>query len=62
MKDLVAVGVADAAEQHRRGKAPLERVILRTNALAELVERGVEHLEPAATMLGKSRGAADEVD
>jgi len=48
MKDLIRVGVADATEQRRIGKRPLERVILAREPLGKFSERRFKRLETAA--------------
>src|SRR5205085_859590 len=51
MKNLIRVGVTDAAEQARVGKRSLEGVILLNQALGELGSRSVHDFETAALEL-----------
>ncbi len=57
-EELVGVGVADAAEQPWIGQAPLQRVVLSPQRRGELLQRGVQRLQPARLMRQQAIAAA----
>src|SRR5437763_2030602 len=61
MQYLVAVGVADAAEESRIGERALERMVFALQPLAKRFESGVLQLEPAHVEAGERRFALHEV-
>src|SRR5256885_8923736 len=60
MKDLIRVGVPDAAEQARIGKRSLESVILLNQALGELGSSSVQNFEAAPLELFQRFRAAHQ--
>src|SRR5215470_17247999 len=61
MKNLVGVGVANAAEQMRIGQRTLERVIASAERLRKGHEIGIHHLEPARLVLRKGGFSLDDI-
>ena len=54
MKNLIGVGVADAAEQPRVGESTLHGVVLPDQSSVERLQRRVQHVEPARVMISEA--------
>ena len=61
MKDLVGIGVADAAEEVGVGQRPLERVVALGEDRGEALEVHVKDLNPAGIELRERVLAVDDV-
>ena len=61
MENLVAVGVADAAEKSRIGQRPLERVILHDETVAKNAQIDLKNFDSATVVLGQHRLAANQM-